>query len=342
VQIDFGGGKDVAFFRQGYAGLIRLTRPSALNALNQTMIAAISRALTAWVDDAGVALVVIEGEGRAFCAGGDVVALWHALEQFPQSVNAFFAAEYRLNSLIGRFPKPWISFLDGFVMGGGAGLSMHGSHRIALDNTRFAMPEVAIGFFPDVGMGAKLAGLTGCFGLYLALTGVSINQGDCWQLGLVTHAIQAEDWPILRQQLIEHGEISVLDEANQELAFDTGADERALISHCFSADTVVEILNRLEQSQQHPDDFAARTLAVLRAHAPTSLHVIHRQIRLAHNLTLDECLQLDHRLSSHMVHAPDFREGVRSRLIDKDNRPHWQPSLLADVAPELVERYFCS
>jgi len=373
VQIDFGGGGDVAFFKQGRVGLIRLTRPSVLNSLNFRMTEAITRALTVWVDDRDVAAVLIEGEGRAFCAGGDVVAVWRGLAA-GEDVRSFFAAEYRLNSLIGHFPKPCLSFLDGFVMGGGAGLSMHGSHRIVTENTRFAMPEVAIGFFPDVGMGALLASMPGFFGLYLGLTGAQIAQGDCCQLGLATHALSAQDWPLLRQNLIEKGDLRSLDEANQFIDFETSADKRALIARCFSATSVARIVTRLEQFlksgnrfsdkncgqnnkieqsvecpsetktalEQEQDDFAARILTLLQAHSPTSLKVIHKQMTLARDLTLDECLQLDYRLACHMVSAADFREGVRARLIDKDNKPHWQPPQLADVSTELVDRYFTS
>jgi len=262
IQVDFGGGGDVAFFRQGCAGLIRLTRPAALNSLNHIMTDAITQAFQAWKKDDDVALVLIEGEGRAFCAGGDVVAVWQILAAGGDASH-YFAAEYCLNSLIAHFPKPCISFLDGFVMGGGAGLSMHGSHRIVTPNTRFAMPESAIGFFPDVGMGKLLATLPGFFGHYLALTGVQIAQGDCLRLGLATHALKHGDWPQLRQQLIEKGDIQLLDEANQPLDFETSPDERAVIAHCFAAETVVDIIAKLTSQKQKENDFATYTIALL-------------------------------------------------------------------------------
>jgi len=337
VQLDFGGGDDVVFSRQGCAGLIRLTRPSSLNSLNHQMTNAIAHAFTSWADDGDVAVVLIEGEGRAFCAGGDVVALWHGLQR-GEDVTAFFAAEYRLNSLIGHFPKPCISFLDGLVMGGGAGLSMHGSHRIVTENTRFAMPEVAIGFFPDVGMGSVLARMKGCFGIYLALTGATITCGDCWQLGLATHAMRAQDYLSLRQNLINTGETKLLDKVRQFPDFDMKAAERDIIARCFCAESIIEISDRLKAESQ--DDFASRTLAHIQTHSPTSLHVINKQMMLARDYALDECLQLDYRLASRMVYAPDFAEGVRARLIDKDNRPYWQPAQLGEVLPEFVEGYF--
>jgi len=339
VRIDFDGGGDVAFFRQGCAGLIRLTRPAALNSLNQGMTDAITRAFQAWKEDDNVALIVIEGEGRAFCAGGDVVAVWHALAA-GKDVRPYFAAEYCLNSLIGHFPKPCISLLDGFVMGGGAGLSMHGSHRIVTPNTRFAMPESAIGFFPDVGMGTLLATMAGSFGYYLGLTGEQITQGDCLQLGLATHAIRYEDWSIIYQQLIDKGDVEQLNEFAQPLDFDTSLDERKVIADCFAAATVPDIITKLEKRIQKKDDFAARTCNILKTRSPLSLHIIHKHLKLSRDLTLDACLQLDYQLACHILENGDFYEGVRARLIDKDNTPHWQFSSLDDITTDKIAAYF--
>jgi len=341
VRVDFGGGADVAFWRQGCAGLIRLTRPHALNCLNQSMTVAITHAFEAWVDDEDVALVMIEGEGRSFCAGGDVVSLWHKLVK-GADVRAFFCSEYRLNSLIGHFPKPCISFLDGFVMGGGAGLSMHGSHRIATQNTLFAMPESAIGFFPDVGMASLLAKLEGNFGLYLALSGEQIRWGDCYQLGLATHAIKSPAWPALRQQLIETGDINILDAASEDIDFETSPDNRALIDKCFGAVDVAEIMACLTGQIKKQDDFATRAAHSLQSRSPTSLKVIHKHMALVQPMNLDECLKLDYSLACHMLELPDFCEGVRARLIDKDNQPKWHPSRLDEVRQDKVDACFMS
>lgn len=170
MQIDFGGGSEIGFERKGKAGLVKLTRTAALNALTHNMILALDRALQAWEDDPEVACVILEGEGRAFCAGGDVVAAFKA-GQAGTPAYEFFHDEYRLNARIGRFPKPYVSLINGIVMGGGAGISVHGSHRIVTENTMFAMPETGIGFFPDVGGSAFLPHLHDNFGYYLALTG---------------------------------------------------------------------------------------------------------------------------------------------------------------------------
>jgi len=339
MRIDFGGGQDVAFFQQGCAGIICLTRPLALNALNQIMTDAITRAFEVWAEAGQIALVLIEGDGRAFCAGGDVVSVWHDLKA-GKDARHFFASEYRLNRLIGHFPKPCISFLNGFVMGGGAGLSMHGSHRLVTENTSFAMPEAAIGFFPDVGISPILARMEGHFGLYLALTGVQIGGGDCLQLGLATHAIESSAWPALRQNLIEYGKLELLDKAHQNIDVESTAAERTLIEACFCAPNVAEIIKRLKQYGGGEEDFAARTADTLLAHSPTSLKIILKHQELAQPLTLDECLKLDYHLACQMLEHGDFREGVRARLIDKDNKPHWQPARLEDVDQERVAAYF--
>jgi len=339
VRIDFGSTREVEFYQHGYAGLIRLTRAAALNSLNQAMTEAIARAFEAWANDSNIALVLIEGEGRAFCAGGDVVAVWRAQNR-GEDVRPFFKAEYRLNSLIGHFPKPCLSFLNGFVMGGGAGLSMHGSHRIATENTRFAMPEAAIGFFPDVGMGSLLAAMPDFFGLYLGLTGAQIAQGDCARLGLATHIIQSQDWPNLRQKLINDGNVHILDTAKQVINCEVLSDDREMIGYCFAADSVTEIIERLKIIAQKGNDLAGRTLTLLQSHSPTSLAVIHRQLRLTHNMPLNECLTLDYRLACHMLESKDFYEGVRARLIDKDNQPRWQPKSLDDLTTTMIDAYF--
>jgi len=339
MRIDFGGGQDVAFFQQGCAGIICLTRPLALNALNQIMTDAITRAFEVWAEAGQIALVLIEGDGRAFCAGGDVVSVWHDLKA-GKDARHFFASEYRLNRLIGHFPKPCISFLNGFVMGGGAGLSMHGSHRLVTENTSFAMPEAGIGFFPDVGMGSLLARLPDHFGLYLALTGTAIAQGDCLQLGLATHAIAAKDIPSLRQQLIDKGDVGVLDEIDQHIGFETSVADRAMIGKCFCADKVETIIDRLKEYREGEDDFASRTLALLQARSPLSLKIIHKHLALSGNMTLDECLRLDYHLARYMLAMPDFYEGVRARLVDKDNEPNWQPARLDLVSSQMIDACF--
>jgi len=182
--------------------------------------------------------------------------------------------------------------------------------------------------------------LEGHFGLYLALTGAHIKWGDCWQFGLATHAIPSHAYPPLRQRLIEEGNVNCLDEAHQPREFETSPQNRALINQCFAAPNVAAIIKRLETHAQQADDFAARTAKTLHALSPTSLKIIYKHQALARHLTLDESLKLDYHLACQMLGRPDFFEGVRARLVDKDNAPNWQPALLADVKDDEIDAYF--
>ncbi|UXN07581.1 enoyl-CoA hydratase/isomerase family protein [Bartonella sp. HY761] len=340
MQMDFGGGDDVSFAKEGHVGLIRLTREKALNALNFSMINALNNALIAWEKDDDVACVIVEGEGRAFCAGGDVVAAYKA-GQSGQPLYSYFESEYKMNYRIGNFQKPFISFLNGIVMGGGVGLSIHGSHRIITEKTVFAMPESAIGFFPDVGTSAVLPGLPNQFGLYLALTGEKIKQGDCLQFGLATHALHESDLAAFKQELINSGNPRPFLEANAvELDFDTPIETRNMINECFCAENIDEIFEKLQQKAESGNEFAKNCLATLQKRSPTSLKVIYRQFSACKPLSLGDCLIIDNRIAKHMLDGHDFYEGVRAVLVDKDGSSKWQPSKLADVTNEQVEAYF--
>jgi len=334
IKLDFGGGEEIEFYQQNCVGGVRLTRPRALNALNKRMSVALTRALQKWEHDETIKLVLVEGEGRAFCAGGDVVGVYHSGKNGQPDYD-FFNAEYQLNGLIGRFPKPYISYLDGIVMGGGVGISLHGSHRIVTANTVFAMPETAIGFFPDVGTAAILPHLDGHFGLYLALTGARIKWGDCLQTGLATHAIRVEDGEILRQKLCEgiHPDV-VLKSLHQPVSHETTTHQRAIISDCFDAPTVEGIVDKL--TAHKADSFASNILDMLQQQAPTSLKVALHHMQLSQTKSLEACLTLDTCIAHHMIEAHDFYEGVRARLIDKDNRPLWQPDRLEQVTSDKV------
>ncbi|WP_292154434.1 3-hydroxyisobutyryl-CoA hydrolase, partial [Mesorhizobium sp.] len=208
--MDFGGGDEIRFERLGKAGVVTLTRPQALNAVTHRMVKALGKALDAWEGDAGVAVVVVKAEGRAFSAGGDILHIYEAGRAGKPPVD-FFADEYRLNARIARFRKPYVALIDGIVMGGGVGISFHGSHRVLTENAQFAMPEVGIGFFPDVGASHLLPDLGGSFGMYLGLTGNRIRYGDALWSGLATHTIKAEDQAGLLDELATSGD------ANAEL-----------------------------------------------------------------------------------------------------------------------------
>lgn len=340
MQLDFGGGKEVTFLKEGRAGIVRLTRPAALNALSFNMVRALDKALHSWETDDDVLCVIIEGEGRAFCSGGDVVSAYEEGKAGKPAYD-YFSSEYKLNDYIGRFPKPYIAILDGICMGGGAGISVHGSHRIVTEDTLFSMPEAAIGFFPDVGAGDFLSRLNGNFGLYLALTGARCKWGDCLQTGLATHAVAKNSLEDLKASIIEQGNPRpALEKYAIEVNYETSAETRTLIAECFGGETLDACLNALGQKANEGNSFAKETLDTLSLRSPTSLMVIWRAMMQCKPLGLSDCLKLENRIAHHMMDNHDFYEGVRAVLVDKDHTPHWQPDSLAGVTDEIVDSYF--
>ncbi|WP_295896027.1 enoyl-CoA hydratase/isomerase family protein [uncultured Bartonella sp.] len=340
MQLDFGGGEEVTFLKEGRAGIVRLTRPQALNALSFNMVLALEKALHSWETDDDVLCVVIEGEGRAFCSGGDVVSAYKAGKGGKPAYD-YFSSEYRLNGYIGRFPKPYIAILDGICMGGGAGISVHGSHRIVTENTLFAMPEGAIGFFPDVGAGDFLSRLNGHFGMYLALTGARCKWGDCLQTGLATHAVSQDNLEELRASIIDQGNPRpALEKYAVEVNYETNAETRSLIADCFNTDSLEACINQLKQKVSEGSAFAEETLGRFSKSSPTSLMVIWRAMKQCKPLGLNDCLKLENRIAHHMMDNHDFYEGVRAVLIDKDNKPNWLPDTLSGVTDEMVDSYF--
>lgn len=340
MNVDFGGGEDILFSRTGKVGIVHLNRPKVLNSLNIKMVKALRKALTAWEQDDTVGCVLVTGEGRAFCSGGDIVSVYNA-KQAGKPAYDFFAAEYALNAYLGRFSKPYISFLNGIVMGGGAGISVHGSHRIVTENSVFAMPEAAIGFFCDVGAGYFLPRIPGSFGVYLALTGERIRWGDCLQTGIATHAVAEKDLAVLKQTLIEVGDPRpALEKIAVEPDFETSAEIRNIIDECFGGTTLAECLERLEQKAGSGNEFAITTLEAIKKRSPTSLHVIFHQLLACHPLGLDDCMRIEYTIAHHMLDGYDMYEGIRAALIDKDQAPKWRPNDIAAVTGENVHSYF--
>jgi enoyl-CoA hydratase/carnithine racemase len=336
--MDFGGGEEIRFERTGRAGVVTLTRPQALNAVTHRMVDALAKALDAWERDADVALVLIRGEGRAFSAGGDIVHIYEA-GRAGRPPLAFFADEYRLNARIARFAKPYVALIDGIVMGGGVGVSFHGSHRVMTQNAQFAMPEVGIGFFPDVG-GSHLLPALGGFGMYLGLTGERIRYGDAVGCGLATHAIDARDQAALVEELARSGDPdAALRRFCAPVGRETDAAVLEKIERHFSADTLEEVVAGLKRAAP-ADDFCARTLATLASRSPTSLHVAFRQIRAGRGLSMDECMKMEFRILNRMLACHDFYEGIRAAIIDKDRRPAWRPADLGDVDGADIDAYF--
>ena len=350
-----GGNDEVRFSTRGPLGLITLTRPKALNALTLGMIQAIGPQLAAWAGDGAIKAVVIEGEGeRAFCAGGDVRAVWdagragqHKAGQPGLMTADFFRAEYRLNRQIQTYPKPYVALIDGITMGGGVGLSIHGTVRLASERTLFAMPETAIGLFPDVGGSHFLPRLPGGIGLYLALTGARLKATDCLYAGIATHYAPAADLPRVFDALVgcdwSQGAIGLrtalrgVTEHPAEAG--TLAGLRPAIDRCFKDKDSVEAVLAALKAEGTP--WAEETLALLDKRSPTSPRVTLEQLRRGAALAFDDCMVMEYRLSQAAMRAgADFYEGIRAVLVDKDHAPKWNPARLEDVTPTLVDAWF--
>ncbi|MBW8708878.1 MAG: enoyl-CoA hydratase/isomerase family protein [Alphaproteobacteria bacterium] len=322
--------------KRGALGLLTLARPQALNALTHGMIRAIAARLAEWAADDAVRAVAIRGEGRGFCAGGDIRVVQQAAAAGSDEGAALLRDEYRMNALIGAYPKPYITLIHGICMGGGAGLSVHGSHRLADSSLGFAMPETAIGFVPDIGSSHFLSRAPGEIGMYLGLTAERIGLGDALEAGFVSHAVNAADFEAVIAALAKGESV-----ARAIAPFVRKAPPGALtpyrrqIETIFSASSVEAILERLDRDGS---DFARRTAQMIRSRSPTSLKIVFRQLRTAAKLDLKQCLAMELRLALRVLPGHDFREGVRAALVDKDRTPRWQPSALAGVGD--IEPYF--
>jgi enoyl-CoA hydratase len=329
--------------RSGAAGTIVLNRPAALNALTLSMVRAMRAALDSWARDPAVTRIVVTGAGeKAFCAGGDIRRLYELGRAGEQAeALAFWREEYELNALIRRYPKPYVSLIDGIVMGGGVGVSLHGSHRVAGERYLFAMPEVGIGFFPDVGATHALPRLPGRAGAYLAITGDRVRTGDALALGLATHAVPSGAMAGIREALVAGEPVdAVLDRHAAAPAPGPISAERETIDRCFSADTVSAILARLDEAAAGGSDFAAKTAATIRTKSPTSLCLALEQMRRGAGLDFDEAMRTEFRIVSRIAEGVDFYEGVRAVIVDKDNAPRWDPDSLDAVTGEAIEAYF--
>ncbi len=332
---------EIACDRRGPIGLVTLDRPKALNALTLGMVRGLAEALDVWERDAEITAVVVQGAGgKAFCAGGDIRHL-HDLGRAGAHEEAmtFWREEYLLNIRIKTYPKPYVALIDGIVMGGGVGVSLHGSHRVAGPRHLFAMPEVGIGFFPDVGATYALPRLPGAVGTYLAVTGARIGQADALALGLATHAVGEGACAAIVERL---GAGEMLEAVLADLAVDPGPSpldpHRPLIDDVFSRATVEEIIAALEGRSD--DAFAAATLATLAARSPTSMKLALAQMRAGGKLSFTEAMRLEYRIVSRILRGHDFFEGVRAVLIDKDQAPRWSPPTLGEVSDAAIDAYF--
>lgn len=324
--------------KDGRIGRILMNRPRALNALDLDMIQGSLRVLKEWANDPLVHAVTIEGAGdRAFCAGGDV----RALREWQTGGNryladAFFTQEYELNLLIANYPKPYIALIDGICMGGGIGMAVHGSYRVATEHADFGMPETIIGFFPDIGGTYLLPRLPGNLGIYLGLTGLRIKGTDSVHAGFGTHFVPRAELPALSQALAEDG-LSALARFTQPLPAFSLAAHKNTIDYCFGADTMAGVVARLETDGS---EWAKTALKALRAVSPTALCFTLEALRRGGNLTLSDALDAEFALTKTTMAYPDFAEGVRAMVVDKDRTPKWQPARLEDVDPAVVAAMF--
>ncbi|KAF5295068.1 hypothetical protein FQA39_LY13219 [Lamprigera yunnana] len=333
--------QNVIFKTVANAGVITLNRPKSLNALSLSMIEQILSKLIKWEKDKK--LVIIKGAGeRAFCAGGDVRLMAKDCLKGGRTGINIFRTQYMTSGCIGRYKIPYVALIDGVVMGGGVGLSIHGHYRIATEHTLFAMPEVAIGLIPDVGASYFFPRLQGNLGTYLALTGYRLKGSDVYEAGIATHYCESQYLHEIENSLLKcnnHSDIKrVLEKFNKK-------DEKPFslepvmnqINKCFAPPTIELILNELESDGT---EWSKETLRMLRKMSPTSLKITMKALHYGTSLDLDECLQMEFRISYERLRNKDFSEGVRAVLIDKDQKPQWSPSSVNDVTDEMVNSYF--
>jgi enoyl-CoA hydratase len=323
---------------RGRAGIVTLNRPDVLNSLNLSMLGQLRAQLLAWASDARVATVVVRGAGdRAFCAGGDVRAVFDARGD-AAFMDRVYRVEYELDEYISRYPKPYVALMSGYTMGGGCGISIHGRHRVVTESTVLAMPEVAIGLFPDVGASCPLSRCPGALGLYLGLTGRRIGGADAIHLGLADRMLRNDALDALVDALVVAENAGA---ALAALALPTPASSLAPLQReidaCFGQPSVSAILAALRAC---PSEWARDAERAMRAASPTSLEITFRAIREAREKSLRDCLVTDFRVAQRLMLQSDYFEGTRALIIDKDRRPQWRPASLADVDPRAVDACF--
>ncbi|MER6670038.1 enoyl-CoA hydratase/isomerase family protein [Amycolatopsis japonica] len=329
---------DAQFLVESGIGRITLNRPRALNSLNHGMVLAMLDHLEAWRADPGVRAVLIDGAGdRGLCAGGDIRAIYEDARSGGTASLRFWADEYRLNLLISRYPKPYLALMDGLVMGGGVGVSAHGSHRIVTERSRVGMPETGIGFVPDVGGTYLLSRTPGELGTHIALTAGAVSGPDAIHCGLADHFVSSERIPDLLDALTSRPTEDALKSIAEPAPPSALAGDAAWIDHCYAADTVEEILARLHTA----GDAAATAAKEIEAKSPTTLKVTLRALRSAAAMPdLETVLAQEYRISAHALSTAEFAEGIRAQIIDKDRAPKWSPATLSEVDGRIVDAYF--
>ncbi|MBM7774000.1 enoyl-CoA hydratase [Actinokineospora baliensis] len=319
-------------------GHITLNRPKALNALDHAMVLAITEHLDRWRHDPAVRAVLIEGAGdRGLCAGGDIRSIYEDARTGGTASLAFWADEYRMNAAISRYPKPYIALMDGVVMGGGVGVSAHGRHRVVTERTKIAMPEVGIGFAPDVGGTYLLSRAPGQAGTHLALTGAAVGGADAIHCGLADHYVPSDRLPDLLDALATRTPDEAIRTVTEPAPPSPLAAAQGWIDHCYAPDTVEEILDRLRDG----GEAAIAAAKEIEQKSPTSLKVTLRALRKAMTLPdLETVLAQEYRTSHRALRTAELVEGIRAQIIDKDRAPRWSPATLAEVGDDLVDSYF--
>lgn len=336
---------DLIVRREGAAGVIRLNRPKAINAMTLEMSIGIDSALDRFEMDPAVSVIILEGAGeRGLCAGGDIRGLWESSREGGDLGARFWRQEYVMNARIAKYPKPYVAFMDGLVMGGGVGLSGHASHRVATDRTKLAMPEVGLGFFPDVGGTWLLSRSPGEVGTYFGLTGQTMNGPDAIHAKFADAVVPAMKWPELREALTNVRQGATAAEVTKLInGFATGetagpvAANEPVIDALFGFDRMEDIFAALKRDGS---EFALATLKTLNEKSPRGMVVTLKLLRLARSASsLEECLVREYRAALEVFRSDDFREGVRAAVIDKDRNPTWSPPRIEDVTPDMLAPY---
>ncbi|CAF1316707.1 unnamed protein product [Adineta ricciae] len=341
---------EVKFDYINKTGIILLNKPKALNALSLSMVQQIYPKMKEWESDGKTELVIIKSTSpKAFCAGGDIKALLSKTSDGERLRNEFFREEYKLNNLTGNYRLPYVAIINGITMGGGCGLSVHGPFRVATETTTIAMPETAIGLFPDVGGSHFLPRLPNNLGVFLGLTGYRLRGIDVLHAGIATHFVPSDRLEEVERRLIEIPKANynsvkeVLDKSSQSAIQSQPPfslqEQLPLINRLFSINTK-DVETIFEQLKSDGSEFASKQLSTLEKMSPTSLKLTFEQLKRGQKLDLKDCLIMEYRMVQNVMNGHDFFEGVRSVLIDKDNKPQWKPNTLKGVSDKDIEAYF--
>lgn len=331
-------GDEILTSVDGHVGILTLNRPKAINSLTHPMVTAMAAALTRWAADDEVQAVVVTGAGdRGLCAGGDVVALYHSAKAGGAEARSFFFDEYRLNAQIGGYAKPYVALMDGIVMGGGVGVSGHGNVRVATDTCKIAMPEVGIGFIPDVGGTYLLSRTPGLLGVHAALTGAPFGAGDAIAMGFADHFVPHAALEAFTAAVVAGGVEQAVTAYAEEPPASPLAEQRDWIDECYAHDTVAEIVDALRAR----GGAAGEAADLIATRSPIACAVTLASVRAAATLpTLRDVLVQEYRVSCASLRSHDLVEGIRAQLVDKDRNPKWSPASLAAVTDDDVAAYF--